>query len=233
MLMSLLLSCNAPIRDDHRIYNTYEQGIDALSYKLVKNLPQDVSRAMPSGKIAVLPWEVSGNIWSKGEYVSSLLQVALFQTSPFILLERSKITQLLKEQQLILSGVVEDGKISRIGNLLGADYLCAGNIMSADGMKGVDKVVGKILDVQTGTIVSIADVYIKSSGADHPVLQTQSTTLKIQNNGNAQDLTVYISKTGSKYHKTGCKYLKSSAIPLALSHARKKGYSSCSVCFPK
>jgi hypothetical protein len=44
--------------------------------------------------------------------------------------------------------------------------------------------------------------------------------------------TVYITKTGSKYHSDGCRYLSKSKIPIDLASAISKGYSACSVCKP-
>ena len=44
--------------------------------------------------------------------------------------------------------------------------------------------------------------------------------------------TVYVTKTGTKYHKASCKYLKYSSISLQLSEAKKKDYTACSVCKP-
>ena len=41
---------------------------------------------------------------------------------------------------------------------------------------------------------------------------------------------VYITKTGSKYHKSGCRYLRSSKIKVKLSEAKAKGLEPCSVC---
>ena len=44
--------------------------------------------------------------------------------------------------------------------------------------------------------------------------------------------TVYITKTGSKYHKGTCRYLSRSKIPISLEDAKKQGYGACSVCKP-
>lgn len=44
-----------------------------------------------------------------------------------------------------------------------------------------------------------------------------------------QEQTVYITKTGSKYHTAGCRYLAKSSIPIPLSEAKKR-YTPCSVC---
>jgi len=43
--------------------------------------------------------------------------------------------------------------------------------------------------------------------------------------------TVYVTKTGDKYHRAGCRFLSKSAIPTALRDASNR-YSPCSVCKP-
>ncbi len=43
---------------------------------------------------------------------------------------------------------------------------------------------------------------------------------------------VYITKTGKKYHKSGCRYLKKSKIKKTLAWAKKHGYKRCTVCKP-
>lgn len=45
------------------------------------------------------------------------------------------------------------------------------------------------------------------------------------------EATVYITRTGSKYHRSGCRYLRQSKIAISLSEA-KKNYDPCSVCNP-
>jgi hypothetical protein len=43
---------------------------------------------------------------------------------------------------------------------------------------------------------------------------------------------VYITKTGSKYHRNGCQYLAHSKIRKTLSWAKSHGYKPCKVCKP-
>ena len=42
---------------------------------------------------------------------------------------------------------------------------------------------------------------------------------------------VYVTKTGSKYHRGGCRYLSKSKIPISLERA-KQAYGPCSICKP-
>ncbi len=44
--------------------------------------------------------------------------------------------------------------------------------------------------------------------------------------------TVYVTKSGKKYHADGCSYLSSSKIAISLDDAKAKGYTPCSKCNP-
>ena len=47
-----------------------------------------------------------------------------------------------------------------------------------------------------------------------------------------ENVTVYITRTGAKYHSSGCRYLSRSSIPISLKDAVARGYTPCSVCSP-
>ena len=49
--------------------------------------------------------------------------------------------------------------------------------------------------------------------------------------GPTEDVTVYVTRTGSKYHRAGCRYLAQSSMPMLLSTASAR-YGPCSVCNP-
>jgi hypothetical protein len=46
------------------------------------------------------------------------------------------------------------------------------------------------------------------------------------------NVTVYVTRTGSKYHRYGCRYLRQSCIAVYRSSAITQGYGPCSVCNP-
>lgn len=76
-----------------------------------------------------------------------------------------------------------------------------------------------------------------------PVKKSDSATAKassgtsVKNSTSASvssdvsNVTVYVTRTGSKYHLEGCSYLKSK-IEMTLEDALQKGYDSCSRCDP-
>lgn len=60
---------------------------------------------------------------------------------------------------------------------------------------------------------------------------TSSTSTSKTNSNENKTVTVYITNTGSKYHRSGCRYLRKSKIAINLSDA-KISYEACSVCNP-
>lgn len=52
-----------------------------------------------------------------------------------------------------------------------------------------------------------------------------------RNNHSSSGTYVYVTETGTKYHKADCRYLNSSKIRKRLSEAKNAGYEPCSVCY--
>jgi hypothetical protein len=44
--------------------------------------------------------------------------------------------------------------------------------------------------------------------------------------------TVYVTRTGKKYHRDGCRYFATSKIPISLKDAKAKGFTAYKVCHP-
>lgn len=70
----------------------------------------------------------------------------------------------------------------------------------------------------------------------NPEVQTSNISSSLQTDrlasSNKKSVTVYITKTGEKYHRSNCRYLKKSKISISLSDAKKNGYTACKVCKP-
>ena len=66
-----------------------------------------------------------------------------------------------------------------------------------------------------------------SSGASGSS-NSSSTSSSVSNSGT----TVYVTDTGSKYHRYGCQYLRESCHGMTLSKAKQAGYTACSRCDP-
>ena len=84
---------------------------------------------------------------------------------------------------------------------------------------------------ENGTIVISTDGTTLTVAPEHQSSGSTATSAQ----GTATDpsnITVYIAKTGEKYHVDGCRYLSESKILISLKDAKARGYGPCSVCRP-
>ena len=86
--------------------------------------------------------------------------------------------------------------------------------------------------VQSREIAELASE-MKRLRASVEALDASVQKLVIRAGGASADTTstVYITRTGKKYHRGSCSYLRYSKISISLTDA-KRGYSPCSVCTP-
>ena len=77
-------------------------------------------------------------------------------------------------------------------------------------------------------LVDVSPLHLPCSVCKPPTLSQQNQSIK--QNDQKKNI-VFVTRTGSKYHRSGCRYLRKSSIPKSLVDA-KKGYSPCSVCKP-
>lgn len=66
-----------------------------------------------------------------------------------------------------------------------------------------------------------------SSPSNSAVTKKATSNTPVQNTNSE---TVYITKTGNKYHKSWCSYLRKSKIAISLDNAKSQGYTACSRC---
>src|SRR5262249_17588613 len=66
--------------------------------------------------------------WQIGEGLTGMLTSELFKTGRFIMVERSALTDIVKEQELGQTGLVQKETAAKVGELLGAQLLVAGAI---------------------------------------------------------------------------------------------------------
>lgn len=74
----------------------------------------------------------------------------------------------------------------------------------------------------------------KTSSIKSSTSNTTTSTQKTQKSTTTQNTNssiVYVTKTGEKYHKSSCSYLRQSKIQMNLSDAKAQGYTPCSRCY--
>lgn len=82
----------------------------------------DIKQKM--NKVAVFPFDIKGSSW--GDEFSDCISHHFFKSGRIEVIEREAIERILKEQNLSMSGLVDDGGAVKIGKLLGADVIIIG-----------------------------------------------------------------------------------------------------------
>ncbi len=102
-----------------------------------------------------------------------------------------------------------------------AGHICA--------LKSGSATISASVDGHTQTChITVPSTQKKSTTSHH--VTHHSSKNETTSNTNVGE-TVYITKTGNKYHRAGCRYLRKSQIDISLSEAKNEGYTACSVCF--
>jgi TolB-like protein len=104
---------------------------------------------------------LNGEVSHLGKKIADDVEFSLVKFAPdkgFQVVDRKNFTQIAKEWELQLSGVVDESTTKKVGNLLGLDVLIVGTISEAG--KDID-VRAKVIDTENARILSGADVKIK------------------------------------------------------------------------
>lgn len=91
---------------------------------------------------------------------------------------------------------------------------------------------GRTIDVLESEVSAYLNVGWYKTQADAQA--ANKSTSNTDNNqvvpSNNQGQTVYVGKTGSKYHYQGCRTLKGSGVPISFDDAIAEGRTPCKVC---
>jgi TolB-like protein len=97
--------------------------------------------------------------WEKT--IPDMLKSELSSSDEIIVLERQALEEILKEQALLMTGLVDSMTAQRVGKVLGAQYVINGTISNSGGWIRID---AKIIRVETGQLRSEK---AQAQGHDH------------------------------------------------------------------
>ena len=114
-------------------------------------------------KIAVLDFELKGSGFETedmGAIVAEWFITAFVKEGRFDVVERGLLKKILNEQQLGMSGVVDETTATKIGKLLGVKIIISGSVLK---LQNILEINARIIDVETASIIAAENV--KSSAA--------------------------------------------------------------------
>jgi len=114
--------------------------------------PSKVTQVGSRLSIAVLPFEIKGMAVHIGETVTEKMITQLVNLRRFKVIERQAMDNIMKEQALTMTGMVDEKAAVRVGRIVGADVIVLGSV---NVLPGFGKVNARLIDTETSeTIVA-------------------------------------------------------------------------------
>jgi len=125
--------------------------------------------------LTVLPFEQKGTISEASLSFQDSLVDSLVNQNRFNLVEREKLDDVLREQKLSQTALIDKGTALRLGKLVAAESIITGALVETK--RGVE-IVGRIIDTETSEILATEDVYDEIK--DLPGLRTLAEGMAIK-----------------------------------------------------
>ena len=132
--------------------------VGALTYD-----PMRVTQVGSRLAIAVLPIEVKGNFAENAGTFTEKMVTQLVNLRRFKVIERAALDKVLQEQQLQLSGVVEEATAINVGRIAGADAIALCNVSET---AGGGKVNVRVIDTETGETIVARGEHVSGNDVD-------------------------------------------------------------------
>jgi hypothetical protein len=113
--------------------------------------------------VAVLPFENKGASGDLGEIMLDKMITVLWNQERFKVMERAALNQVLAEQSLGQSGVVDAATAAEIGKGIGVDAIIIGSVAAAP--SGALSIDTRVIDTESAAIIVAHDAYTGSSDA--------------------------------------------------------------------
>lgn len=155
-----------------------EQHIDELS----KQITAKVS-ARQKTTIAVVEFaDLEGHVTNFGRFLAEELITRLHETEKFKVIERQLLNQVIKEQKLTLTGIIDPTSAKQLGRLLGVDAIVSGSISD---LGRTLKVNARLISTETGEIFAVASSEVMKDEAVTKLMGAgdQSSDRSRPNNG--------------------------------------------------
>ncbi|MFQ5868911.1 MAG: CsgG/HfaB family protein [Candidatus Zixiibacteriota bacterium] len=153
------------------LYMTSDLPTGALTYD-----PGKVAQVGSRLSIAVLKFSFSGPGRDLSDDILNELITRLYSLRRFDILEREKYDKVVQEQLRGQAGQIDEATAAQAGKLMGVDAALTGSI--AIGEDGSLKIWGRLVNTETGKLVTAQDAY--ASASDLTGIRTASTDLAVK-----------------------------------------------------
>ncbi len=109
-------------------------------------------------KIVIIPFsDLEYQVSEFGKYISEGLIANLAKTGRYSIVERELLYKILEEQKLGMLGIIDDDSATKVGKILGVDYIVTGTFSVLDSRV---KINARMISPETGLIIAVTETNV-------------------------------------------------------------------------
>ena len=141
----------AVIQEPEKI--TLDSQMNTLTNQIISSFNQSNVK-----KIAVIEFaDLEGNVTQLGRFIAEELITRIFTTGKFDVVERNLLQKVLEEQQLGMTGYIDQETAISIGQILGVDAIITGSITD---LGNNVKINARLISTETGSVFAVASIQV-------------------------------------------------------------------------
>lgn len=127
----------------------------------LNNLAGQISQSFSENEktdIAIIEFsDIDGKITNLGRFLAEELTTRLYMSGKFNVVERQLLNKIMQEQEMSLTGMIDENSAVRLGHLLGVQAIVSGSITD---LGSYLKVNARLISSESGQVFSVASVQI-------------------------------------------------------------------------
>lgn len=170
--LMVITACNTPEGMIVTGHDTFELDVklNHLAHDMVKSLREE-----NKSNLAIVEFpDLDGRVSQFGKYVAEELTTRLFTTRRFNIIERQLLNQLLAEQNLGQSGLIDVNSAAQIGKMLGVDAIVTGTITD---LGNNIRINARLIETVSASVFAVASVTIEKDDQIQTMLNRTQTPL--------------------------------------------------------
>jgi TolB-like protein len=176
-----LFSC-LPIAKTQGVAKPKEVSIDEQMNQLTAQIIASFNQSNVQ-KIAVIEFaDLEGNVTQLGRFIAEELITRIFTSGRFDVVERNLLNKVLAEQQLGMTGYLDQESAISLGQILGVQAIISGSITD---LGNNIKINSRLISTETGSVFAVASINIPKNDMIRKLLGENIITSNSMINGNS------------------------------------------------
>jgi TolB-like protein len=185
LILALFAGC-VSTSNGNNSQSSLDQDLDNLANQFINTLAQDKKKTLAIIDFVTL----DGQPTMLGKYIQEELTIRIFRSGKISIVERSLLDKVMEEWNLGATGYINEETAAKIGQVLGVETIAIGSLTD---LGTTVKVNARIINVETGTLLSVASISLTKDATIKALLaQTPNDTKKqsISDSRSASDTVV-------------------------------------------